>query len=306
MEGLTPEKRRQLFQNGWRPYSLCHVKDGKVVSRWTYKQLPFAAPFAVIGSMADQKRWRKEEWSKQSPQSQVIMSWLSGITFFKDISTLTSFTRAVGLSAYATSKPEAGMDWLNQKLAQTFGRTATGFIPSVVKEADQFVNSQSYRPTKDGDALGWWLQDVPVARKFAAEGPDINYIGEPTKNDPFPWRSWVGGNPNEERVWSTIGRFLSKNIWLPSFEGGTATVFDANGLPRDMTVREQYRYSKTAHTAMGQYLNEHTPEEIEGMDREEAVALITNYANSARKIAKALVQEEADTGKKQDISEWAK
>lgn len=236
--GLSPNESKALRDKGEKPYAIRLGKKGPWI---VYKQLPIAGPLAIIGNMRDQKRFRNKEWSAQSTAEQITSAWLSGLVYIKDLSALSGLTRIFGGEAGRTQQtPETLAKKANMMVAESGGRFATGYIPSLLKEIDEFQDPSLYRPRLKGDVSGFWLRNVPFARRTVGEGPDLNIFGERINVGRPPFRAWVGVE-KDGPLWETVGRLTSQGVF-PPIPGRTATVVTDAGERRQMTEKEFYDY----------------------------------------------------------------
>ena len=146
-------------------------------------------------------------------------------------------------NAWSTQeKPTQLAQKANRLATQSAGRFATGYIPSILREIDEFGDPTLYRPSKD-EMMGWWIRNIPFARRTVGPGPALNNFGEPIQTTPPPLKSWVGfGKDNE--LYNTLGQFASKGIFLPE-PGRERKIVDDEGVYRDMTEDEWYQFIKT-------------------------------------------------------------
>lgn len=238
-KGLTPQKKSQLMDLGERPNSIRFGKKGPWIS---FKQMPFAPPLAMIGTMRDQERFNNKTWDAESAADKMIAAWLGGILYIKDISSLSGVAGLFDLNAWSTQEsPTKLKEKANKLAAQSVGRAAAGYIPSVIKEIDEFGDQTLYRPSKD-EMSGWWIRNVPYARRTAGPGPALNNFGEPIQLTPPPIKSWVGFGKDTD-LYNALGQLASRGVFTPE-PGRSAKIVDDQGVYRDMTENEWYEFVK--------------------------------------------------------------
>jgi len=239
-KGLSPKERSQLMDQGQRPYSIRMGKDGPWIS---YKQMPFAPPLAMVGTARDQQRFNKKEWDAASWGDKLTSAYLNGLLYVRDISSLSGVAGMFDANAWSTQESPLNTEGkMNRWAAQSIGRGASGYIPSVIKEIDEFSDPTLYRPNKD-ESFGWWLRNVPYARRTVGPGPALNAFGEPIQTTRPPIKAWAGFGKDTE-LYETLGNLASKGIFLPE-PGKTAKIVDNKGTYRDMTEDEWYEFVKT-------------------------------------------------------------
>ncbi len=238
--GLTPKQKSQLMEQGERPNSIRVGKKGPWIN---FKQMPFAPPLSIIGSMRDEQRFHAKEWNEQSAGSKIFGAWLSGLLYVRDISSLSGIAGMFDQNAWSTQEsPTKLAEKANKLAAQTAGRAATGLIPSISKEIDEFIDPTLHRPSGE-EMLGWWTRNIPFARKTVGYGPALNNFGEPIQLTRPPLKSWVGfGKDND--LYQTLGALASRGVFLPE-PGKTAKIVDDNVVFREMTEEEWYKFVKT-------------------------------------------------------------
>lgn len=238
-KGLTPQKKSQLMDLGERPNSIRFGKKGPWIS---FKQMPFAPPLAMIGTMRDQERFNNADWDAESAADKLTAAWLGGILYIKDISSLSGVAGLFDLNAWSTQEsPTKLKEKANKLAAQSVGRAAAGYIPSVIKEIDEFGDQTLYRPSKD-EMSGWWIRNVPYARRTVGPGPALNNFGEPIQLTPPPIKSWAGFGKDTD-LYNALGQLASRGVFTPE-PGRSAKIVDDQGVYRDMTENEWYEFVK--------------------------------------------------------------
>lgn len=277
---VTPQQAKELRAVGEQPYA---IKIGD--KWWSYRQTPFAAAIAMIGAIRDNRRFDKEKWDEKSVMDKVITAAYSGVAYIKDIAALSQVAKIMGGDAGRTE--DASIDQTNQFFAQTVGRYLSGYIPSIVKEAEDFMDPTVRAPLRD-DFLGQWVKNLPVTFQEAVgkvNRPALNFFGEPAKSTRPPLRS-LATVEKPEPEYRLVAKWMSEGLFIPQ-ANRTAQVVDRNtGEKRRMTDEEFYVYQRE----YGQFFKEVLTSDIkefEGMDREQASRFLANIAPKASKVARA-------------------
>lgn len=244
-KGISPNQRKQLMDSGERPY---HIKLGK---RWfSYKQTPFAAALAFVGTARDQKKFNKEKWDEQKFGENLVNAFIGGSLYFKDISALSSFANLIGVSASNTE--DIDYQDVNRILAQSAMSMAGGMVPlaSLQRDIDSWLDPQIY---KANSGVDYWLRNIPFVRRTIGEGPVINAIGEPAIVGREPWSRWTIAE-NERPLYDVLRKKFHQGVFVP-VAGATAQIVDAKtGERRRMTPIETYEYQKKSGKMMRQEL----------------------------------------------------
>lgn len=277
---VTPQQAKELRAVGEQPYA---IKIGD--KWWSYRQTPFAAAIAMIGAIRDNRRFDKEKWDEKSVMDKVLTAAYSGVAYIKDIAALSQVAKIMGGDAGRTE--DASIDQTNQFFAQTFGRYLSGYIPSIVKEAEDFMDPTVRAPLRD-DFAGQWIKNLPVTFQEAVgkvNRPALNFLGEPIKATRPPLRS-LASVEKPEPEYRLVAKWMSEGLFIPQ-ANRTAQVVDRNtGEKRRMTDEEFYAYQRE----YGQFFKEVLTSDIkefEGMDREQASRFLSNIAPKASKVARA-------------------
>lgn len=253
-KGLSPSQRKQLMDSGERPY---HIKIGK---RWfSYKQTPFAAALAFVGTARDQNRFNKEKWDEQQFGEQLVNAFIGGSLYFKDISALSSFANLVGISA--SNSEDIDYSDVNRILAQSTASVAGGLIPlaSLQRDIDSWLDPQIYKANSGTD---YWLRNVPFVRRTIGEGPVINALGEPAIVGREPWSRWTIAE-NERPLYDMLRNKFHEGVFLPVAGATAQTMDEQTGERRRMTPVETYGYQKKS----GQLMKQELEKNLKALDK---------------------------------------
>jgi len=218
MSSLTPAKRKQLEEEGIRPYQ---IRIGGV--GFDYRQTPGALMLSMLGSWLDGVRYSKFDEKEESVKFAALMAAGHGVIV--DQSFLS------GLQGILDRGPNAGSgDKWSRSLANAIG----GFIPRAAKDIDRMVN-----PTV-AQAKGFWdnlLKETPVARWSLATQKNI--LGEDIQRPAYPW-SWAGSANNTDPVWKALNDKAQQGVFLPAVSASARVL--QNGTRVKMTDDQFERY----------------------------------------------------------------
>lgn len=270
---ITPVQSKELRSLGQQPYSI------KLGGRWwSYKQTPVAAILAMIGTIRDNKRFDKKQWDKKTIAEKVGYAWLSGVTYIKDIAALSQIAYMFGANAGQTEEISANS--INQLAARTIGRFAGGFVPSIFKEIEDFMDPTMRVPSKD-DMLGQWAKNFPVVGRLQNK-PAINFLGDDVKLTRPPMRSMFTSEVTEP-VYKFVGKWMGEGVFVPH-AGKTSKIYDTKTEEiRQMNESEYYEYSK----AFGQFVKEDLQDSMKDLEGDDAEYIAKYYKRLGRKAHKA-------------------
>ena len=271
-KGVSPNQRKQLMDSGERPYSI------KIGDKWfSYKQTPFAAALAFIGTARDQKKFNAEKWDAQAFPEKLANAFIGGTLYFKDISAMSSFANLVGIGA--SNAEDIDYASVNRIIAQSAMSVAGGLDPlaSLQRDIDSWLDPQIYKANSGTD---YWLRNVPFFRRTIGEGQVFNALGEPAIVGREPWSRWV--SPEKEGpLYDMLRKKMHQGIFLPT-AGATAEIIDqTTGDKRRMTPLETYEYQKTA----GKLLKQRLEAELKDLDAMSASQFQDWLARNQREIS---------------------
>ena len=198
MQGVDPDRRRQLEQQGIRPYS---VKFGN--RSFDYRLTPWATGFAYVGQVMDAKRYIPK-WDEQEMTVKLATALMGGKAVILDQSFLSN------LMVLLERGPQLAKDQNSNKYITFLARTAGGAIPSILKESDSWFSPQIRNPSTAWDLV---QREIPFYRRDAGT-PVINILGEPVERPRYPW-SWLTSEASDDPVWQALGEKAQKGAFLP-------------------------------------------------------------------------------------------
>jgi hypothetical protein len=171
-----PEKRNQLMENGWKPYTW-QIGNHYI----SYVNTPMALPMGIIGSATDPMRYgelNKKQW--QAAVAYSLLKIPNVIASQSFLSGMGNFFGAIG------PNPDQSASFLKRLASGTAGNV----LPRAVEDIYRIFDATKY----DGDTLmGQVLMNTPFAA--LANKPALNAFGEKVE---LP-RTFVG-----QRFWTTM------------------------------------------------------------------------------------------------------
>ena len=198
MNGIDPDKRRQLEQQGIRPYSL---KFGN--RSFDYRQTPWATGFAYVGQVMDAKRY-DPKWNEQIMAVKFATALAGGKAVILDQNFLSN------LMVLLERGPQMAKDQNANKYLAFLGRTAGGSVPTVAKEVDSWFAPEITKPMEAWDYI---QREFPIARRYSGT-PVVNVLGDPVERPRYPW-SWLTSEASDDPVWQALGEKAQRGVFLP-------------------------------------------------------------------------------------------
>lgn len=257
--GLTQAQRSALLSAGERPLSI-KLPDGRWVD---YKQTPFIASLATIGHWRDQQRFAGKKWNDEEIANKVGNAFFAGLGSVKDLSLASQFSKMAGI--LATDDRPLDTKGFTRFMADSVGNSAVGLLPmsSLLRELDNYGDSQRYRPGKTNPGVDAWLASVPYVRRYVGEvdgksHPLLNFIGEPVQVDVNPLNRHIGPGPSNEPVEAALSEKIGLGMKLPVLsDDGTIVGKDAK--QRQMTEAESYFYQKAVRQGFARQIANDLP-----------------------------------------------
>jgi N12 class adenine-specific DNA methylase len=223
MEGIDPQKRRQLEQQGIRPYS---VKFGD--RSFDYRQTPWATGFATVGAWMDGYRY-DPKFNDKEFAVRVASSLASGKAVILDQNFLSNLMVLFDRGSQTAKDASAG------GALAFLGRTVGGMVPSVAKEIDSMLSPDVRKAQMSWDHF---TREFPVIRRDIGT-PVVNVLGEPIQRPRYPW-SWLTTEASSDPVWQALGEKAQRGVFLPA-PSAAATVLE-NGKRVKMTPEQFAKY----------------------------------------------------------------
>ena len=252
-----PEKRRQLQQAGWNPYSI------KVGDKWvSYKDSPLLVPLAIVGHVADSLKYQKAK-SDMVLENRVADSVAHAPQIIFQTSMLSGLSDLMGA---LSGKGD---------VASSVGRTL-GSIPAnlaipynrLLQQVDQTMDTQTY---KNNPVVG----GVPFARRTGEPQTDVQ--GRPREYSPTTRFVTTEKNDPVDNV------LREKNVFIPGVSKDTKV---AN---RTMTDPERDAYERLSGMRIRNRLKAIAPL-LKNMTQEKAQAEVSRIAEEERSKVKPLIR----------------
>jgi hypothetical protein len=216
------EKRRQLMNAGWRPYSL-QIGDRYFV----YSNTPVGLGLSILGNYLDSNRYREME--QKDALTRVAYSVARvGSTIFSQ-SFLSGLSR---LFDALSTNPNESVNAVKQTLSGTVSGVTT---PSLVRDATRLFDNKLY----EANTL---LEDLIKQTPFAALAlkPTLNAFGEPVRLYRQRWLGKLTSDP----AWRFV---VEKGLRVPVASRSTKMLDDVRITPQEYhkLVRETGQKVKT-------------------------------------------------------------
>jgi hypothetical protein len=223
-QNIDPNKKKQLYAQGWRPYRL------KIGDTWfDYRYTPYALMFGSIGSFADGKRYGNlDEKGAHVAFATMIRS---GYWTILDQAALSTLSDVLGRGTFSSAES------MPESLTRFVARTAGGLIPTAAKEFETFINPEIQQ------AIDWhdyFMRENPMGR-WSINQPMLNILGEPVENPRYPWRR-VMSPAASEPIWKALSEKANSGVFM-SVPAASAKI-KKNGERVKMTDKEFYEYTK--------------------------------------------------------------
>ena len=279
--GISPKQRGELLSLGERPTAV------KLGDRWySFRNMPFAAALAFVGNIRDRERFHGKALSKEETMDRFASAWISGLFYIKDVSAISQFSNAIGVSAYSTSDDISSA---NKWAASIFGNAATPLVvpvSSLMKEVDSWTDPSIYRPNS---GIEYWMRNIPFVRRTVGVGPAIDFFGQPIQVMRTPTSRFMS-KVNEDPDYMAAAKKASQGVFIP-VPGKTAKIVDQDtGEQRTMTDREYYRYQKEAGQQWKDLISENL-DEFNAMTAEEAAKWLKRNLTGVHRAARAAAQD---------------
>lgn len=192
-----PEKRKQLRETGWKPYS---IKIGDTY--FSYSMLPVGMSLAVMGNFLDGQKYN-ELGQKDGLQRLQYAFTSVGSTLFSQ-SFLSGLTPIFDL--ISGKNPGGAVSAGNRIVSQTATGVAIPFA-SLVKDVNQLFDPSLRKPKNFLQAL---ISDIPFVR--TALRPSINALGEEINVGRFRLLNRFGSRQKDDKAWKLVA---DKNLRVP-------------------------------------------------------------------------------------------
>jgi len=223
MQGINPDKRRQLEEQGIRPYS---IKFGG--RSFDYRQTPWAVAFATVGNWMDGQRY-EDQWDEKAWLVKTANAAAGGKMVVLDQNFLSN------LMVFLDRGPQLAKDQNASKLLAFAGRTVGGAVPAMGKEVESWFAPDVRKAVTSWDYV---QREFPILRQSVGV-PVVNVLGEPVQRPRYPW-SWLTSEASEDPVWQALGEKAQKGVFVP-VPSAAATILQ-NGKRVKMTPEQFAKY----------------------------------------------------------------
>jgi len=223
MQGINPDKRRQLEEQGIRPYS---IKFGG--RSFDYRQTPWAVAFATVGNWMDGQRY-EDQWDEKAWLVKTANAAAGGKMVVLDQNFLSN------LMVFLDRGPQLAKDQNASKLLAFAGRTVGGAVPAIGKEVESWFAPDVRKAVTSWDYV---QREFPILRQSAGV-PVVNVLGEPVQRPRYPL-SWLTSEASEDPVWQALGEKAQKGVFVP-VPSAAATILQ-NGKRVKMTPEQFAKY----------------------------------------------------------------
>lgn len=261
-------KKNQLYQRGWRPYS---VKIGD--TRISYQYTPLGIALSWVGNWLDGEKYKElDKKDNLTKGAFAIQSTASGVF---DMSFLTGLGGLIDVL-----RSDTNAETLKERLGKGVGRTATSFIPNIFKQIDKLYDPTIYNTDNIKEAI---LKDIPIVKELSDLKPKLNIFGQPVSKQ---------GNRFYQinEIDKNFQLFIKHKIFAPGLSTDTK-----NSEGELMTDSEFYDYAKVSGQIAYDYIKnnyEEIDEELSlAKDLKEKNKIISKIFKEARKEAKYKILE---------------
>lgn len=248
-----PEKRRQLKESGWRPYS---IKVGDTY--YSYANTPIALGLGIMGNMIDWSKYQKPDQKKDQAFAEATVYSVFGLASYlvsqSFISGLANF-----MDIFGSSKGKA-----NFAIRNFMSSTASAAVPmsALLKDIDSIYDDARKQSKTLGQAM---LSQIPFARYFGK--PALNAFGEPIKTGKIRPLMRFASTKTEDPAWSIVSE---KQLRVPVPD------------PFFKTDDENYEYQKLSGQRTKQWILDNA-ETLRALPTEDAQDLLNESTTRIRK-----------------------
>lgn len=267
------KKNYDLAKNGWQKYSI------RVGDTWiSYQNTPFAIPFAIIGNLRDDEKYKGKSLEDKSTGEKLFMSTMNGIQFVTDMTFLKGMTDFTSIfSADNAAEKES-------EVLKLLTNSVKGYVlPNLYTQVAKEVMSASDTPMKQVDHF--WEQlyrDIPIANNGMYNM--IDGLGDPIvpDTDKFTSKKKIE-DPQTEKVWDLL---IANNVFpgkvsKDQLQSGLNDI----GWKGEVTPEQYYKYSKVRGTLIKEKILKHMST-LNKMTPEKVKEQVDKYKREATKGAK--------------------
>ncbi len=248
------EKRRQLQQSGWRPYS---IQIGDVYVSYVYT--PVGLGLSILGNASDSQRYN--ELSQKDAGTRMAYSVARlGSTIFSQ-SFLSGLSRLFGA---LSERPDVSVTAVKQTLGGTVSAMA---VPNIARDIHRLFDNTAYQSNTLMEDL---IRNTPYAA--IALRPQLNAFGEPVKLQRQRFVDKLSSDP----AWRFV---IQKGLRVP-VPGRTIEIEKG----KRITPEQYYKLLQTTGPQVRQWILDNTLN-LEAMTETEAQDELSDAATKIRKRA---------------------
>jgi hypothetical protein len=253
------ERRRQLLNAGWKPYSLQIGED-----YFSYVYSPVGLGLAVMGNMTDSYRYDELGQKDAFTRGGYAISRIGSTVFSQSfLSGLSTVFRAL------SGDPGDTVASIKQLFSATAGSFTT---PRIIVDIQRLFDPTAYQ---SDSIAGDLLRNTPFSA--LVNKPTLNAFGEPVQ---MPTNRFISKIRDDE-VWRLIAR-TGVRISVPS---KYTTVPDGEGGKRRITPEEYYSYLKQSGQELKTYISDNM-ESLSELEKEDLQDKLNDEAKSIRERVK--------------------
>ena len=204
---LNPQQVKERMAAGLERMTLWK-REGDKVRRVSYKQWPTMGLFSVVGGMLDEKRHKPAQFAEHGAAGHLLRGLATGYTQVKNVSAVRNLVELFGEPTFSAD----AVDGTIEKMIKTGTNFAGGFVPTLIKDADIWADSRSFKPEGVAEMM---MRNTPILRRFVNDGrPQLNLLGEEVKLQRAPW-SRAYTNVASGEAHRVLGALLARGLSLP-------------------------------------------------------------------------------------------
>ncbi len=204
---LNPQQVKERMAAGMERMTLWK-REGDKVRRVSYKQWPTMGLFSVVGGMLDEKRHKPAQFAEHGAAGHLLRGLATGYTQVKNVSAVRNLVELFGEPTFSAD----AVDGTIEKMIKTGTNFAGGFVPTLIKDADIWADSRSFKPEGVAEMM---MRNTPILRRFVNDGrPQLNLLGEEVKLQRAPW-SRAYTNVASGEAHRVLGALLARGLSLP-------------------------------------------------------------------------------------------
>jgi len=227
------KKNYELAQKGWQKYSI------KIGDKWySYLNTPFAIPFAIIGNLRDNEKYKSESLDDKTIAETLFINTWKGMQFITDMTFLKGMSEF--MSAFSEDTPTASVNTLKKVLSSA----AKGYVvPNAYTQIAKDIMAATDTPMKQTSSF-WhnFYRDIPGLDSGMYDM--VNALGDPIVPDTDKFVSYNKiDDAQTAAAWDVI---INNKAWIGKVsKNQLQSSLNDTGWEGEVSDREYYEYSKT-------------------------------------------------------------